>query len=149
MSKEFKNSTEPSNSSNLPNASLHVMVVDDDAFMCQILADMLSSLGAAKVTVCSNVEKAISNLHSLKMEPNLILCDLHMPGRDGFQFMEELAKKNYAGSIALLSGQQNHVLHSGKLMARFHQLPILAALEKPATREQIQSLLERVCQEAT
>ena len=123
---------------------LCVLVVDDDIFVRNVMLDMLSTLGVGKLEVASNGKEASNKLSVPNFHPDLIFCDLHMPAKDGFQLMDELAMKKFTGCIALVSGQQGHVLHSGELMARFHQLKILAALEKPVQMQQLREVLAKV-----
>ncbi len=121
-----------------------VLIVDDESFVASVLGEMMSGLGAAEVLYSANGKEAIQFLASCKTMPELILCDLHMPGKDGFQLMEELARRQYQGGLVLVSGQQNHVLHSASVMARFHQLNILGVLEKPASVEQLREVVEKM-----
>lgn len=120
---------------------LCVLLVDDDIFVRGVMLDMLSTAGVRKIEVASNGKEASNMLSVPNFRPDLIFCDLHMPAKDGFQLMDELAQKKFTGCIALVSGQQGHVLHSAELMARFHQLKILAALEKPVDMQQLRAVL--------
>lgn len=122
--------------------NISVLLVDDDAFVRNVMSEMLKSLDVQQLTLASNGQEAVSLLATCK--PDLIFCDLHMPGQDGFQLMEELANRHYEGAIVIVSGQKNHVLHSGEVMARFHLLDFLGALEKPVTRQQMQDILKKL-----
>lgn len=119
----------------LSHSDLNVLLVDDDSFMLEFVTSLLRDLGIRTVTTANDGRKGIEAFDRARAKPNLVLCDLHMPGRDGFQLMEELACRRYAGGVILISGQEDRTLRSASLMAQFHQLHILGALHKPVTGE--------------
>ena len=107
------------------------MVIDDDKLMQAVLGDLLHDLGVAQVTTAANGKAGIEALARAAEPPDLVLCDLNMPGEDGFQFMEHLAERGFEGGIVLVSGMDDRVLNSATLMAKLHRLNILATLKKP------------------
>ncbi len=121
--------------------ALRALVVDDDAFMLEFISDLLLELGLISVITAADGKRGIAAFDEAKIKPDLILCDLHMPGTDGFQLMEILAQRDFKGGIILISGLQSRVLHSAELMAQFHQLNILAALEKPVEKNALRVAL--------
>jgi len=60
--------------------SYHYLVVDDDAFMSTLIADMLHKVGADKVDIAENGEVALAHIGAGKQMPEIIICDLSMPG---------------------------------------------------------------------
>ncbi|HEV7816564.1 MAG TPA: response regulator [Janthinobacterium sp.] len=114
-------------------AGLRVLVVDDDSFMREFIIDLLQDLGLSGVASAADGEQAIASFSAatLKPRPDLIVADLQMPGQDGSQLLAALAEQRYDGALILLSGQEDRILNSAMLMARFHQLQVLAALPKP------------------
>lgn len=119
----------------------HVLVVDDDDFMLEFVADMLRRAGASTVATASDGKRALDLLAGPGPAPDIVVCDLQMPNRDGFQLMEALARDGYGGAIILISGQADRVLHSASLMAQFHQLRVLGALHKPIDKLALVALL--------
>jgi CheY-like chemotaxis protein len=113
--------------------AFRALLVDDDKFMRTVLGDMLRDLGATNVTLAENGIAALAAYERLVPPPDLVVCDLNMPGSDGFQFMEALAAKGYKGGIVLVSGMGARTMSSASLMGRFHRLNILATLAKPVT----------------
>jgi two-component system, chemotaxis family, chemotaxis protein CheY len=128
----------------LPNSSLSVLMVDDDSFMLDFVSTLLRELGVLSITTAKDGQAGIAAYDRMGAKPNLILCDLHMPGQDGFQFMQMLGERNYGGGIALISGQENRILHSASLMAQFHQLHILGAMPKPVSSEELQRTIKKL-----
>jgi CheY-like chemotaxis protein len=66
---------------------LHVMVLDDEASVRELLALTLSKCGAS-VTLASSVEDALSLLPNLS--PDIVISDIAMPGADGYEFIQKL-----------------------------------------------------------
>lgn len=120
------------------------LLVDDDTFMLDFVGEMLEELGVAKVITACDGKRGIDAYDAAQPKPDVILCDLHMPGQDGFQFMEAIGKRGFTGGVVLISGQNNRVLNSATLMGSFHQLNILAALEKPVTKATLAGALSKL-----
>ena len=112
-------------------ATRQALIVDDDKFMQQVLGDMLRELGVSQITTAVNGISGMKAFDRFAHMPDVVLCDLHMPDNDGFQFMEQLAERGYRGGVILVSGMDERVLNSATLMAKFHSLNILATLKKP------------------
>jgi CheY-like chemotaxis protein len=82
--------TLPKAGSNGPGRSLEgirVLVVDDNADVRDLIAAVLA---AARATV-STAESAEQALEAIRAQrPDVLLCDLHMPGVDGFELIHRL-----------------------------------------------------------
>lgn len=72
----------------LPQPVNSILIVDDDIETLQLFTRILSS-GKEKYRVLqsTNGEEALKLLHSRKVD--LVILDLHMPGMNGFTFLEE------------------------------------------------------------
>jgi len=117
------------------------LVVDDDAFMLEFLRDMLDELGVREVRTARGCQEAIRSLDGTM--PEVVLCDLNMPGRDGFLFMEDLASRRFAGTVIVVSGMDARTMNSAALMGRFHRLKIGGTVSKPVTREALAAALSK------
>ncbi len=117
----------------------HALVIDDDSLMQEMIGDLLRDAGVARVTHASDGSAGLGALERTRAD--LIVCDLNMPGCDGFQFMEKLATRGYAGRILLVSGMNPRTLHSAGLMARFHRLNVIGSLTKPLDRGALRAAL--------
>jgi len=107
------------------------LLVDDDKFMRVVMGDLLREQGIRQLTEADGGLAAVALLRRLKPAPDLVVCDLNMPGGDGFEFMNQLAAAGFEGGVVLVSGMEARTLNSASLMARFHRLNILATLPKP------------------
>ncbi|MDC8756451.1 response regulator [Janthinobacterium fluminis] len=124
-------------------SALHVLLVDDDSFMLELLVTMLRKIGVSRIVQASDGQRALAAFEPGRARPDLIICDIHMPGKDGFQVMEEIGARGYRGGVVLLSGMTSRVLNSAALMGRFHHLNVLGVLQKPVSREALADLLAR------
>lgn len=120
------------------------LLIDDDRFMLVVLGDMLRDLGVTEITTAADGAAGIDEFDRAQPRPDVILCDLHMPGSDGFAFMEKLAERNFVGGIILVSGMDSHTRNSASLMARFHRLNILATLQKPVDSAALATAVARL-----
>ncbi|HEX8611795.1 MAG TPA: response regulator [Telluria sp.] len=124
-------------------ASLHVLLVDDDPFMLELLGSMLNKLGVTRVSQAADGERGVAAMATGRGTPDVVICDIHMPGKDGFQVMEAMAANAYKGAVVLLSGMDARTLNSAALMARFHHLNVLGVMTKPVSKAALSDLLAR------
>src|SRR3989344_2107708 len=68
---------------------MKVLVVDDDEFFRKVYASKLKAEGF-EVSTASNGEEALKSVSEEK--PDLILLDLIMPQKDGFEVLEDMGK---------------------------------------------------------
>jgi hypothetical protein len=66
---------------------LHVMVVDDELSVRELLALTLSKCGAT-VTLAASVQEALAVLPNLS--PDVVVSDIAMPGMDGYEFIQKM-----------------------------------------------------------
>jgi len=111
----------------LPEVSLadvHVLVVDDEPDACELVKRLLEMAGAS-VSMAASASEAMECI--LARRPNVVVCDLAMPGEDGYSLIRwlrvlegsqesglpALALSAYARSEdrtkAIRSGFQNHL----------------------------------------
>ena len=125
---------------------LRVLVVDDDPLQLEINADLLRGLGVLDITISASAELALNAIAKAKGPSafNLMLSDLHMPGIDGFQFMEAVARNGFAGALIIVSGQNSTVVHSATLVAQLRRFKLLGTLGKPVERAKLAELLAKL-----
>ena len=82
-------------------AARTIFVIDDHASVRDALGEMLSVFGYAVKTY----ESADSFLQALDRQiPGCIVADVRMPGTDGIGLVRELARRNVALPVVLISG---------------------------------------------
>ena len=118
-----------------------VLIVDDDAFMRDYLSDLLETIGVRNVRTANDGGDALRQLRSGGSQADVIVCDLQMPGQDGFLLMGQLAEQAYAGRVIVVSGMDTRTLNSATLMGRFHGLRFAGALSKPVQQSALRDAL--------
>ena len=85
-------------------AGANVLVVEDDAELLQIMARSLEGAGHV-VTQAPNGE---AGLRLFRAEPpDLVVCDIVMPDRDGIELIPEMKALHPAVKIVAISGRQH------------------------------------------
>jgi CheY-like chemotaxis protein len=120
------------------------LLVDDDKFMLIVVGDLLRELGVTAIITAANGAAAIEAYDRSTPKPDVVLCDLNMPVRDGFELMEQLAAKGFTGGVILFSGMDDRTLKSASLMARFHRLQFLDTLKKPVDKSALRAALAKL-----
>lgn len=126
-------------------AALRILLLDDDAFMLDILEDMIAQLGPPHgphiVQRETDARRCLAALPALA--PDLLICDLSMPDMDGIEFLRHAAEHQFKGSVLLLSGVNAGLLRAAERLAQAHGLAILGACPKPLSQQALATLLQR------
>jgi CheY-like chemotaxis protein len=125
----------------LASTTLRVLLLDDDAFMLELLAGMVATLGPHQVHGETDARRCLALLDTLA--PDLLICDLSMPDMDGIEFLRHAAERQFRGGVLLLSGVDSSVLRAAERLAVAHGLVILGACPKPLTAAQLDGMLQR------
>ncbi|MEB0046879.1 MULTISPECIES: response regulator transcription factor [unclassified Pseudomonas] len=128
-------------------SAVKVLVVDDQPLIVEELCEFLESSGYRCVP-CESSKQAVERF-SEDLDIGLVLCDLHMPGLDGIQLVQELQRlsgKHRAFEAIMLTGRADKqdvikALRAG--IADYYQKPIdLDELLEGVQRQEI-ALQER------
>jgi CheY-like chemotaxis protein len=115
-----------------PLSNFTIVVVEDQDDMRRSLDMFLRQLGA-NVVVASN---AVEGVEAVKTRhPNLVLCDIKMPGRDGFEVLRKIrALGRAAGGSVPVVAMSALVTHAS---ARMLEAGFQACLPKPFTPDKL------------
>ena len=78
-----------------------ILVVDDE----QVILNAVTRIGSAEGLIVDSENNAASALKKLSQkEYSLILCDIMMPGMDGFMFLDEMQKRKILTPVIMITG---------------------------------------------
>lgn len=118
----------------------HALVIDDDDFVCKVVAGQLRSLGIEKVAMSSGGPDTVRLLN--EGGPfDLIVSDLCMPKFDGIQLMRLVAARQSAAAVLYISSSGHKLLAAARDLAAERGLRVLPAQEKPVVRERLRDAL--------
>jgi EAL domain-containing protein (putative c-di-GMP-specific phosphodiesterase class I)/FixJ family two-component response regulator len=122
---------------------VNVMVLDDETFMLKLIAHMLRRLGFKSVVAYDNGLAALDWVALNSGQSTMILLDLNMPGMDGMEFVRKLVALNYAGTLILISGEDERILQTAEKLVRAHNINALGYLSKPVTMDRLSAMMEK------
>jgi two-component system LytT family response regulator len=119
----------------VPNASLRAVVADDEPLArARMRTLLLRHAGVAPIAECKSGAEAIDAVR--RLEPDLLLLDLHMPDAQGLQVVRAVGV-GVLPALVFVTAYQEHALAAFE-----HQA--LDYLLKPVSDERFRQMLERV-----
>ena len=117
------------------STDLHVMVIDDQSVMRNIIKKLLARVNIDIVTEAENGEEALLMLEG-DCDPDVIICDLHMEKMDGIEFLRRLradkVSLNCHKPVLILTGDKSERLHEDS-----RQVGASKILTKPISPEDL------------
>src|SRR5262245_10938295 len=83
-----------------PKSPCHLLIVDDEPLIRETLSASLTQEGFL-VTVCADGETALEQARAQRFD--VVLCDVQLPGLDGLEVLEELAKISPETFVVLIT----------------------------------------------
>jgi signal transduction histidine kinase/CheY-like chemotaxis protein len=120
-----------------------VLIVDDNRTNRRILDGMLTRW-EMKTSLAESGEQALAQLSVARQmgEPySLVLTDMHMPGMDGFGFIEEIRRRPEISTATIM--MLTSAGHRGDA-ARCRELGVAAYLMKPIRQSELREAVARV-----
>lgn len=119
-------------------AQQKLIILDDEMMVGQTIKTIAESAGfnVRLTTVPDDFFTEVEAFH-----PDCIALDLVMPGMDGVQIMESLARQRCTARIIVTSGSGHRVLEAAGRAARENGLDIVGVLHKPFRPAELRALL--------
>ena len=120
---------------------LRLLVIDDDTGVCATLEDAAGHLGfkAKSVSDPGKIDEVYRTF-----QPAVILLDLTMPKRNGFQILRFLAAERCEALIAMMSGHDQPMIDRAIRLGEALGLNLTVPLRKPFRLADLQSTLKKV-----
>ncbi len=138
---------------------LHILLVDDDEFLLELMKETLLDLGATSVELARNGIEGLKLFNHANPKPNLIICDLCMPQLGGMELLSHLSRESCQAEVLIMSGhnltppKDQHwnlsnysgpVLNLAEKLARIQGIKVRATFEKPITRVKVVDMLKTI-----
>jgi EAL domain-containing protein (putative c-di-GMP-specific phosphodiesterase class I)/serine/threonine protein kinase len=124
-------------------SQLRVLLVDDEVFVLGLGKRVLAKIGIEQVETANNGEEAIGYLDECSETPDIIICDLNMPGMDGVEFSRHLGERNIQSGIIFLSGEDKRILQTAVRLGERHKLQMLGSIQKPIQKASLMELIQK------
>lgn len=119
----------------LASADARVLIVDDEATVCQVLETALGKRGHQYVTVKDGEEAAIA---LRKQDPfHLVITDKNLPGKSGLEVLKEVKELSPETDVIVMTGYS-----SAESAIEALNLGATAYLEKPF--DQVKAVVEKI-----
>ncbi len=116
--------------------SLRTFIIDDSAFYRLLLSQALEEVaGVSVVGAAGNCEEAVRGFARVK--PDLVLCDVHMPGTDGVQTLLTIKKLLPDIMVVMMSGTSSR---TAEITVRALQAGALDFIPKPSLANDEQNM---------
>jgi len=131
----------PSQAANAPapEAPLHVLVLDDDPLLLDVMREMLAVCGLRNIVLETQACSALRRLD--QSMPDVVICDLMMPEMDGIEFLQAAAAQGYQGKVILMSALEDGVREAAGELARALGLQVVGSFRKPLEQNQLRAAL--------
>jgi DNA-binding LytR/AlgR family response regulator len=118
---------------------MRILIVDDEPIARQVLREQLEEMpGMVVAGEAANGLEAVELIE--RIQPEVVLLDLEMPGLDGFSVVRRL-KQQPQPAIVCVTAFEGHALEAFNIGAADYVL-------KPVRRERLEAALERARQKA-
>ena len=133
--------TMPSQAANASatQALLHVLVLDDDPLLLEVMREMLVACGPSTVVLETDARTALQRLDQAM--PDVLICDLMLPEMDGIEFLQAAAAQGYQGKVILISALEDGVREAAGELARALGLQVVGSFRKPLEQNQLRTAL--------
>lgn len=129
----FKKKKDFQENTNLKKSKYNFLVIDDDQDILDIYQDEFEDRYQAKVNRCTGIECALTQIQSMPFLPDLIICDINMPGeKNGLHLQKQLREEGIQVPIIYISGLPGEEVDDGEYVV----------LSKPINMKKLDKLVK-------
>ncbi|MBC7953091.1 MAG: response regulator [Rhodospirillaceae bacterium] len=115
---------------------LHVMIIDDQEVIRTIIRKSLAKANPSRIIEATNGKDALDLLRKGDVDPDVILCDLHMETMGGDEFLRQLradkTNRNSRKPVLILTGDKSEQVHEA-----IRQMGASKVLTKPIAPDEL------------
>jgi CheY-like chemotaxis protein len=119
----------------------HILIIDDSIAIASLLANEILPLGGYHATAALSGEEGLEIAREIR--PNLILCDLEMPGMTGLDVLRTLYDEGMDSPSIIMTA-----FGSEAIAAQALRMGVKGYIIKPFTTEEILASIERALAES-
>lgn len=117
------------------------LIVEDSSVQREHVATLLRQIGFGTVLIANDGINALRTLEQRAAPVDLVLTDLDMPGMDGVELIQQLAKRRWAANLIAASANQPRLLEAAGSLPPGSAMRLLSTMPKPVRLEALQGLL--------
>jgi len=117
------------------------LIVEDSTVQREHVAGLLRQIGFGTVLSANDGINALRTLEQRGAPVDLVLTDLDMPGMDGVELLQQLAKRRWVANLVVASANQPRLQEALRSLPSGSVMRMLAAIAKPVRLEALQDLL--------
>ena len=118
--------------------TIKLLVIDDEEWIAEVIKRVADNLGLETMLVTDSRK---ANDTFFEFQPDLVILDLHMPGVDGVDVLNDLLAASKTTRIILTSGGGEDAREVADAAAKLHGTEQVTCLQKPFRRDQLVALL--------
>jgi CheY-like chemotaxis protein len=119
-------------------AAKSLLVVDDEAEFCDFVRAVAEGLGY-RVETCTSGRQAVARFDATR--PDLVVLDVVMPDVEGIQIVQELADRNAAIRVVMVTGFNPGYAEAARTIGSARGIARIEILIKPVRVEQLRAVL--------
>ncbi|WP_374586409.1 EAL domain-containing protein [Pseudoduganella sp.] len=124
------------------NAST-ALIVEDSTVQREHVLGLLRQIGFGAILAANDGINALRTLEQHGAPVDLVLTDLDMPGMDGVELIQQLAKRRLAANLIAASANQARLQEAAHSLPAGCSMRLLATIAKPVRLEGLQALLDK------
>ncbi|MDN3698603.1 EAL domain-containing response regulator [Vibrio clamense] len=121
--------------------SKRILVIEDHNFQRMALLALLKQFDHVEAEGVGSAQEALDLIEI--QTPDMVICDLNMPGIDGITLLRLLAEADYGGEVIISSAVTEVVLKAAGRMCTAYNMNLLGAISKPINKVKLDAILNQ------